>query len=62
MKNPKKYHLVIRLKKMREYGTRIDIYSDDIDEIQRKIKTAKEAYKDNYVGYELYKLSVIEEG
>ena len=62
MKNPKKYHLVIRLKKTQEYATRVDLYSDDIDEIQRKIKVAKETYKDNYVGYELYKLSVFEEG
>lgn len=62
MENPKKYHLIIRLKKTKNYGTRVDIYSDDIDEIQRKIKAARGYYKDRYVGYELYKLSVIEEG
>ena len=62
MKNPKKYHLVIRAKPAIGQNTRMDFYSDDIDEIQRKVKEFKTFLKDRYVGYELYKLSVIEEG
>lgn len=62
MKNPKKYHLVIRATTVTDIESRMDFYSDDIDEIQRKIKEFKTFLKDRYVGYELYKLSVIEEG
>lgn len=62
MKNPKKYHLVIRAKPAIGKESRMDFYSDDIDEIQRKVKEFKTFLKDRYVGYELYKLSVIEEG
>ena len=62
MKNPKKYHLIIRCKPARGYDTRIDIYSDDIDDLQKRIQAAKDFLKDRYIGYELYKLSVIEEG
>ena len=62
MKNPKKYHLVIRAKPTIGKEARIDFYSDDIDDIQRKIRKYKAYFKDRYIGYELYKLSVIEEG
>lgn len=66
MKTPKKYqkkyHLIIRCKPARGYTTRIDLYSDDTDDLQKRIQAAKDFLEDRYIGYELYKVTLIEEG
>lgn len=56
MRTTMRYLLIIRLKRVRGYGTRIDLYLDTYERVKLKIRQSQDQFKDRYIGYTLYEL------